>query len=87
MHSIGNGLEGPFKVTLCSDGFDISDQVFDMEIALISQLRVFVSLVEHGWSPTGLIKPAVLIRCADGREVEVSRRNNWSLGISEGACA
>lgn len=69
-------------LTLCSDGFDISDQVFTIELSGSDQIRVFVELVKHGGAGAGLIKPAVLIN-NNGREQIVSHRNDWQLEPSE----
>lgn len=65
-------------LTLCSDGFDISDQVFTIELSESDQIRVFVELVKHGGAGAGLIKPAVQI-ISGGREQIVSHRNDWQF--------
>jgi hypothetical protein len=68
-------------VTLCSDGFDISDQVFSIELKEKEQIQIFVNLVRFGGISAGLIKPAINI-VSNGREQTVSNRNSWMLDTS-----
>lgn len=65
-------------LTLCSDGFDISDQVFTIELTDIGQIQIFVDLVKNGGTASGLIKPTINI-VSNGREQTVSYRNDWQL--------
>lgn len=66
------------KLTLCSDGYDISDQVFTIEIDGFNEISVFIELVKNGGVPSGLIKPAVIIE-SEGKEQTVSHRNDWQI--------
>jgi hypothetical protein len=64
------------KVTLCADGFDISDQVFTIELDEQRQIETFVQMVKSGGVKSGLRKPAVIIKTRQGEQV-ASERNNW----------
>lgn len=66
------------SVTLCSDGFDISDQVFTVELIGFGEISVFINLVKNGGISSGLIKPAVIVE-SDGNRQVVSNRNDWQI--------
>jgi len=69
------------QVTLCSDGIDISDQVFTVAMTDPDAIEQFVKLVQHGGTAAGLIKPAVNVE-SGGRVQTVSARNGWRLDRS-----
>ncbi len=70
------------KLTLCSDGYDISDQVFTIEIDGLNEISVFINLIKNGGVSSGLIKPAVIID-SNGKEQTVSHRNDWQIDESK----
>ena len=69
------------KLTLCSDGYNIADQVFTIEIEGVNEISIFVKLVKNGGIASGLIKPAVNIE-SNGNEQTVSHRNDWQIDTS-----
>ncbi|PSU34674.1 hypothetical protein [Photobacterium lutimaris] len=69
------------KVTLCSDGADVSDQVFTIDLERKKDILAFINLVKHGGVSSGLVKPAVQVQ-SSGKSQTVSHRNDWHLDDS-----
>lgn len=70
------------KIVLCSNGWDISDQVFEIELLATNQIHAFIRLVREGGSKSGLIMPALRIE-SNGNVQFISQRNDWTLDESK----
>ena len=66
-----------YHVTLCSDGADVSDQLFTIELSTFNEIATFIKLVELGGIQAGLIKPVVNISGDGNKELSISERNGW----------
>lgn len=65
-------------LTLCSDGYSSSDQVFTVELTTPDAIVLFVELVKHGGIAAGLVKPSVIID-NNGKSQTASARNDWQV--------
>ena len=66
------------KITLCSAGAGITDELFSVDMDNPDHIEVFIRLVQNGGRASGLPKPTVTVE-SDENFQDIGEHNRWAF--------